>query len=117
MQNAPPVSTQMRPTAKQQQYLQKLAFAQKASSPKTVDEVATLMGKKLRNGQKDCVEKLLQGYSVLISLTTGKGKSLCYQLFTKCKNTDGFIIFVAPLTCILQQQAVVCTALEVSIFF
>ena len=71
----------------------------------TIKDFARSKEFELREGQADCILKLLSGESVLLGLPTGGGKSLVYQLYDMLKETKGVIVFAAPLTTILQEQA------------
>ena len=71
----------------------------------------------MRPGQGECVLELLNGKSVFLGLTTGRGKSLPYKLYTMMKESEGIIVFVAPLTTILLEQAEDCSRFGVCIFY
>ena len=70
----------------------------------------------LRPGQMECIAKMLNRESVLLSLTTGGGKSLCYQLYVSLKKSERtLVIFIAPLTAILEEQYASCSKRKVCI--
>src|SRR5690625_5248267 len=55
-----------------------------------------------RQGQKEIIHDVLNGYSVLGVLPTGSGKSLCYQLAAKL--LPGATIVVSPLISLMIDQ-------------
>lgn len=55
-----------------------------------------------KKGQKDLVEKILEGRDVLGVLPTGGGKSICYQLPALIK--DGLSLVVSPLISLMKDQ-------------
>src|SRR6478752_6283705 len=55
-----------------------------------------------REGQRDVVEKLLAGRSVLAIFPTGAGKSLCYQL--PALMLDGVTLVISPLIALMKDQ-------------
>jgi len=55
-----------------------------------------------RQGQKEIIQDVLNGYSVLGVLPTGSGKSLCYQLAAKL--LPGATIVVSPLISLMIDQ-------------
>ena len=62
--------------------------------------------KAFREGQKEAVERILEGKSVLVKLATGRGKSLCYQLpaFIFSKRRECLCIVISPLISLMQDQ-------------
>ena len=79
----------------------------------SVEELATNIGVSLRNEQKICLEHLINGKSVYLSLSTGCGKTICFQLFSLAIQYSGFVLVLAPLTVILLQQKESCEKLGV----
>ena len=53
-------------------------------------------------GQKDIINKILEGKDVLSVMPTGGGKSLCYQL--PATLLDGLTLVVSPLIALMQSQ-------------
>ncbi|MET1114524.1 MAG: RecQ family ATP-dependent DNA helicase, partial [Comamonas sp.] len=63
--------------------------------------------KRLRPGQLEVIERVLQGTSTLAVLPTGAGKSLCYQL--PAVLLPGTTVVVSPLVALMKDQ---CDALR-----
>lgn len=57
-----------------------------------------------RAGQKEILEKILSGKSVLGLMPTGSGKSLTYQMFSTLK--EGLTLCVTPLIALMEDQSV-----------
>ena len=55
-----------------------------------------------RPGQREVIERLLQGQHTLAVLPTGSGKSLCYQL--PAQMLPGLTLVVSPLIALMQDQ-------------
>src|SRR5262245_46685540 len=55
-----------------------------------------------RPGQREVIERLLQGRHTLAVLPTGSGKSLCYQLVAQM--VSGITLVVSPLIALMQDQ-------------
>ena len=55
-----------------------------------------------RKGQREIIEKILEGRDVLGVLPTGGGKSICYQLPTLMK--DGLTLVISPLISLMKDQ-------------
>lgn len=55
-----------------------------------------------RKGQREIIEKILEGRDVLGVLPTGGGKSICYQLPTLMK--DGITLVISPLISLMKDQ-------------
>ena len=58
--------------------------------------------KNFRPGQREVIERLLQGQHTLAVLPTGSGKSLCYQL--PAQMLPGITLVVSPLIALMQDQ-------------
>ena len=62
---------------------------------------------KFRPGQKEAVMRVLRGESTLLMLSTGSGKSLCYQLpaYMYSKKYPGTLtVCVSPLVSLMEDQ-------------
>ncbi|MFW6209741.1 MAG: DEAD/DEAH box helicase, partial [Spirochaetota bacterium] len=57
---------------------------------------------KFRANQKEVVQALLAGSDAFVSMPTGGGKSLCYQLTGLLM--DGLTVVVSPLIALMQDQ-------------
>ena len=55
-----------------------------------------------RKGQREIIEKILEGRDVLGVLPTGGGKSICYQLPALMK--DGITLVISPLISLMKDQ-------------
>ena len=55
-----------------------------------------------RKGQREIIEKILEGRDVLGVLPTGGGKSICYQLPALMK--DGLTLVISPLISLMKDQ-------------
>ena len=55
-----------------------------------------------RDGQREVVEKILNGENILAAFPTGYGKSLCYQL--PALMLPGITVIVSPLTSLMKGQ-------------
>jgi ATP-dependent DNA helicase RecQ len=60
--------------------------------------------RKLRPGQQQAVERLLGGHSTLVTMPTGGGKSLCYQLPALLLAERGRTVVVSPLIALMKDQ-------------
>jgi ATP-dependent DNA helicase RecQ len=58
--------------------------------------------REFRTGQREVIEALLDGQSVLAVFPTGAGKSLCYQL--PAQALDGVTLVVSPLIALMKDQ-------------
>lgn len=62
---------------------------------------------KFRNGQEKAIMRILSGQSTLVTLSTGSGKSLCYQLpaYLYAKRYEKCItLVVSPLVSLMEDQ-------------
>jgi ATP-dependent DNA helicase RecQ len=57
---------------------------------------------RLRPGQREVIEAVLEGHDVLAIMPTGAGKSLCYQL--PALHLDGMTVIVSPLIALMKDQ-------------
>ncbi len=56
--------------------------------------------------QKEIIERVSLGESVLALMPTGSGKSLCYQFFATGGPQDGVVLVVSPLIALMHDQVV-----------
>jgi ATP-dependent DNA helicase Q4 len=64
-----------------------------------------------RPGQEEAVMRVLSGLSTLVTLSTGAGKSLCYQLpaYMFARKNKCITLVVSPLVSLMEDQ--VCQSL------
>lgn len=62
--------------------------------------------KKFRSGQEKAVMRILSGQSTLVTLSTGSGKSLCYQLpaYLYSKTKRCITLVISPLVSLMEDQ-------------
>src|SRR5690349_8997942 len=58
---------------------------------------------RLRPGQREVIEAVLDGRDTLAIMPTGAGKSLCYQL--PALHLEGMTVIVSPLIALMKDQA------------
>lgn len=77
------------------------------STPNEVFQALKLFGhKNFRNGQEQAIMRVLCGVSTLVTLSTGSGKSLCYQLpaYLYRKKSHCITLVVSPLVSLMEDQ-------------
>lgn len=71
------------------------------STPQTV--LQNVFGyQQFRQGQQDVIEATLAGRDTLVIMTTGGGKSLCYQVPALC--LEGITLVISPLISLMKDQ-------------
>jgi len=71
----------------------------------TPDEALAACGfKTFRPGQREAVESVMEGKSTLVLLSTGMGKSLCYQILSLVLRSKGLTVVVSPLVALMSDQ-------------
>ncbi|XP_053674336.1 uncharacterized protein LOC128724638 [Anopheles nili] len=76
-------------------------------TPPEVLEVLRMFGhKNFRHGQEKAVMRVLCGMSTLVTLSTGAGKSLCYQLpaYLYRRNRACITLVISPLVSLMEDQ-------------
>lgn len=76
-------------------------------TPKEVRNALKLFGhKEFRSGQEKAIMRVLCGVSTLVTLSTGSGKSLCYQLpaYLYRKNHQCITLVISPLVSLMEDQ-------------
>lgn len=60
-----------------------------------------------RNGQEKAIMRILSGQSTLVTLSTGSGKSLCYQLpaYLYSRKHKCITLVISPLVSLMEDQA------------
>lgn len=74
---------------------------------KEVYEVLKMFGHEdFRKGQEKAVMRILSGQSTLVTLSTGSGKSLCYQLpaYLYSKHRGSITLVISPLVSLMEDQ-------------
>ncbi|XP_015182486.1 PREDICTED: ATP-dependent DNA helicase Q4 [Polistes dominula] len=76
-------------------------------TPKEVFDVLKMFGhQSFRPGQEKAIMRILSGQSTLLTLSTGSGKSLCYQLpaFLYSKYSTCITLVISPLVSLMDDQ-------------
>uniref|UniRef100_UPI00358FECFA ATP-dependent DNA helicase Q4 isoform X2 n=1 Tax=Myxine glutinosa TaxID=7769 RepID=UPI00358FECFA len=76
-------------------------------TPREVDETLHLLGyEEFRPGQEEAIMRVLSGMSTLLVLSTGGGKSLCYQLpaFMYARRSCSIALVISPLVSLMDDQ-------------
>lgn len=65
--------------------------------------------KSFRPGQEEAIMRILSGLSTLVVLSTGSGKSLCYQLpaYLFSQKKECITIVISPLVSLMEDQVIV----------
>ncbi|XP_046823310.1 ATP-dependent DNA helicase Q4 [Vespa crabro] len=77
------------------------------NTPKEVFEVLHMFGhNSFRPGQEKAIMRILSGQSTLLTLSTGSGKSLCYQLpaYLYSKYSTCITLVISPLVSLMDDQ-------------
>ncbi|NXR37873.1 RECQ4 helicase, partial [Zosterops hypoxanthus] len=75
--------------------------------PEEVLEALRILGyESFRPGQAEAIMRILSGISTLVVLSTGTGKSLCYQLpaFLHHRNSGSICLVISPLVSLMDDQ-------------
>ncbi|XP_033107738.1 ATP-dependent DNA helicase Q4-like [Anneissia japonica] len=78
-------------------------------TPKTVYKALKEMGfDSFRGGQEKAIMRILSGLSTLVVLSTGAGKSLCYQLpaYLYSKRSHCITLVISPLVSLMEDQVI-----------
>jgi ATP-dependent DNA helicase Q4 len=81
--------------------------SQPENTPNEVLHALKLFGhKQFRNGQEQAILRILCGKSTLVTLSTGSGKSLCYQLpaYLYSKKFNCISLVISPLVSLMEDQ-------------
>ena len=71
------------------------------STPQTI--LQNVFGyQQFRQGQQEVIEATLAGKDTLVIMTTGGGKSLCYQVPSLC--LEGITLVISPLISLMKDQ-------------
>ncbi|XP_063974668.1 ATP-dependent DNA helicase Q4 [Diachasmimorpha longicaudata] len=84
-----------------------LSTGQLQATPKEVFSALKLFGhSNFRPGQEKAVMRILSGQSTLVTLSTGSGKSLCYQLpaYLYSKRFHCITLVISPLVSLMDDQ-------------
>ncbi|XP_071444889.1 ATP-dependent DNA helicase Q4 [Hetaerina americana] len=76
-------------------------------TPEEVYETLKMFGhQEFRPGQEEAIMRILSGQSTLLMLSTGAGKSLCYQLpsYIFAKRSNCITLVVSPLVSLMEDQ-------------
>ncbi|XP_035785551.1 uncharacterized protein LOC118463215 [Anopheles albimanus] len=74
--------------------------------PEVLDALHMFGHKSFRHGQEQAVMRVLCGMSTLVTLSTGAGKSLCYQLpaYLYRKQRNCITLVISPLVSLMEDQ-------------
>ncbi|XP_036411164.1 ATP-dependent DNA helicase Q4 [Megalops cyprinoides] len=78
----------------------------RATPPEVYQALADFGYKSFRPGQEVAIMRILSGLSTLVVLSTGMGKSLCYQLpaYLYAKRSKSIALVVSPLVSLMDDQ-------------
>lgn len=85
-------------------------FYKNLDTPDEVYEALKLFGhKNFRPGQEIAIMRVLSGLSTLVTLSTGSGKSLCYQLpsYLYSKKSKCITLVISPLISLMEDQVMI----------
>ena len=57
-----------------------------------------------RNGQEDAIRRIIEGYSTLVCIPTGSGKSLIYQVPALLAPKGSIVLVISPLLSLINDQ-------------
>ena len=80
----------------------------KSAPPEVIEALRMFGHQEFRNGQELAVMRILSGLSTLVTLSTGSGKSLCYQLpaYLYRKKRHCITLCISPLVSLMEDQVV-----------
>ncbi|XP_046388229.1 ATP-dependent DNA helicase Q4 [Ischnura elegans] len=76
-------------------------------TPKEIYDTLKMFGhEEFRPGQEEAIMRVLSGQSTLLMLSTGAGKSLCYQLpsYIYAQKSKSITVVVSPLVSLMEDQ-------------
>ncbi|TMW52820.1 hypothetical protein DOY81_002087 [Sarcophaga bullata] len=78
----------------------------KEVTPEVLDALKMFGHTNFRKGQDRAVMRILSGMSTLVTLSTGSGKSLCYQLpaYLYSKHKKSITLVISPLVSLMEDQ-------------
>ncbi|KAM6972986.1 ATP-dependent DNA helicase Q4 [Aplochiton taeniatus] len=77
-----------------------------AAPPEVYEALRDLGYQSFRPGQEEAIMRILSGLSTLVVLSTGMGKSLCYQLpaYLYAQRSNSLALVVSPLVSLMDDQ-------------